>query len=470
MTRVMIIDDSAETRTRLAEPLRRTGHDVHETSSRIDALRMLRASPCDVVFAGSAAPREPDHTALIAQILALSGATNVVVVSAAGTIEEAVAVIKAGATDYLQLPVDPNQVVRRLHETRHDRWRAAGPQRQPSTGAPVRGRFVAADSKTQRLFDRTRRVAEVDCTVLITGESGTGKEVIAWSIFEQSRRHSARFVALNCGAVPDTLIESELFGHHKGAFTGATSDKPGLVEEADGGVLFLDEIGEMSPRFQATLLRFLDHAELRRVGDTTLRRVNARIIAATNRRLEHEVRRGAFREDLYYRLSVVSLHVPPLRERPEDIPALATHFLFRAAAKFQKDIRTFSQNALARLRQHDWPGNVRELQNVIEGAVALTEGTVVDVDFLPGPIVERRHRDAVALETSELTTVTAVLERCRGNQTQAAAALGVSRSTLWRKLRRMESDRGARNQAEGDVDVEPRRSVMVAAPSGPAED
>ena len=443
MAHVLIIDDRPGVRAVLAQPIRRAGHDVHEAGSVRDGLGVLRSSRCEVVFVGSR--RRPEDGDVMTQIRAEAADAAVIVFSCSGNVPEAVQAIKAGAHDYLQLPIEPDTLVRLLRSALDEHSPAAAPALASASGTarrharPPADHAIAADTTTKLLFEKVRRVAEVDCTVLITGESGTGKEVVAWTIFEQSRRRAGRFIPVNCGAIPDTLAESELFGHHKGAFTGATADKPGLLEEAEDGVLFLDEIGEMSPRLQVTLLRFLDSGELRRVGDTSVRHVNTRIIAATNRPLDREVQQGGFRHDLFYRLSVVSLQVPALRERRDDIPALAHHFLRRSVTKLRKDVRTFTSEALEMLRRYEWPGNVRELQNVVEGAVVLTSDREITRDALPLSIADPTRPYALAPRASEVATAAAVVERFGGNHTQAAAALGVSRTTLWRRLRRTQA-------------------------------
>jgi DNA-binding NtrC family response regulator len=335
---------------------------------------------------------------------------------------------------------------------------------------------VAEDPRTRELFARVRRVAQADSAVLVTGETGTGKELVARQLFHGSPRHGSsgkgagRFVPVNCAGLSDTLLESELFGHIKGAFTGAVADKPGLVEEAEGGILFLDEIGDMPLALQVRLLRFLDSGEVRRVGDTRLRRAHVRIVAATNRPLDRDVAAGRFRSDLFYRLNVLSLHVPPLRERPEDIPVLASRALARSAARLGLGVRAFSADASAALRQYRWPGNVRQLHSAIESAVLSATGDLIEEADLPSCVQrdaarsgERAVADADACVDSDgrarsgsrliagsgsgpadAERLVRALVRTGGNQTHAAAALGISRTTLWRRLRRASdiADRG----------------------------
>ena len=287
-------------------------------------------------------------------------------------------------------------------------------------------------------------VAPTDSTVLITGESGTGKEVIARFIHERSERESGPFISINCGALPENLLESELFGHVKGSFTGAVRDKEGLLVAAEGGTFFLDEVGEMSPALQVKLLRAIQEREVVPVGATDPVDIDVRIIAATNRDLEQEIRRGTFRSDLYYRLNVISLHLPPLRERPEDVALLAEHFLHALAEDKGGTPRTLTPDALSALQAYEWPGNVRELENALERAAILSKGDAVDVDALPSritnpesaPLVSERPHTNPTLELIERAYILWVLQAEGGNKARAAEVLGIDPSTLYRKLNR----------------------------------
>lgn len=289
------------------------------------------------------------------------------------------------------------------------------------------------------------RVALVDTTVLVTGESGVGKERIAQHIHARSARARSRFVAINCGALTPTLLESELFGHRRGAFTGAVADRPGLFEAADRGTLFLDEIGEMPLEMQAALLRVLQEREVRRIGDTQVRSVDVRIIAATNRDLEADVQDHRFRQDLYYRLSVFVLRIPPLRDRPDDLRALAHTFLLERASHLRRPIEGYTPRALRRILQYPWPGNVRELQNAIEHACVLAKRSEIDVDDLP-PAVRNRHAMPVSdrpirpLKEIEREHILAAMSQTGGNRRLAAAQLKIGIATLQRKLRRYHRD------------------------------
>jgi DNA-binding NtrC family response regulator len=465
---VLIVDDRLEVRRSTAPHLRRDGHVVHEAATVPDALAILRMNPCRVVVAVVAAGRDVEGGEFVAAIKA-EWPRTAVVVAGCGGVAGAVRAMRAGACNYAALPVDPIELARMVHEHIDGavETRAGAPSRAHAAdaggGEPD---VVMADAAIRRLFAKADRLAAVDCAVLLTGESGTGKEVLARRIFHRSRRHAGPFVAINCAAIPDGLVESELFGHRRGAFTGAGAEKPGLIEAAESGVLFLDEIGEMPAHVQVALLRFLDSHELRRVGDTVARRVDVRIIAATNRRLEHEVRAEHFRLDLFYRLCVVSLAVPPLRERPADIPALAEHFLARHAAKYGKAVADFSASAMEHLTRWRWPGNIRELQNVIESAVVLAAGHTVTIDDLPPHIVEggmggaTSTSAAVPAADQQMAQLLAAFERCGGNQTHTAAALGISRTTLWRRLRRMQAASDGANLVAVDGNAEVWRPAV----------
>ncbi len=335
--------------------------------------------------------------------------------------------------------------------------RAGSAQRGPAAGPGHDALFkdiVGASPRMRRIFRLITKVAPTDSTVLIQGESGTGKELLARSIHLQSRRSGGPFVAVNVGAIPEALVESELFGHVRGSFTGATQDRVGLIEQADGGTLFLDEIGDMPLAAQVKLLRTLESNEVRRVGDNTTRIVDLRVVAATHRDLHEMVRTGRFREDLYYRLRVVQIDVPPLRERREDIGLLASYFLDRVARAQGKPGVSFSPEAMELLERYDYPGNVRELENAVEHAVTLADGPIVTPGDLPamlrvgrllpdrgtpaaatGGAVTTGDRDGWSLAEVERDHIQRVLARHRGNATAAARQLGISRTTLWRKLR-----------------------------------
>ncbi len=309
---------------------------------------------------------------------------------------------------------------------------------------PVYGDILGTTPKMQRIFKLISKVAPTESTVLILGESGTGKELIARAIHLQSKRQAAAFVPVNCAALPENLIESELFGYARGAFTGAGQTKRGLIEEADGGTLFLDEIGDMPLATQVKLLRFLENSELRRLGDNEVRIVDVRVLAATNGDLHRLMQDGRFREDLFYRLNVVSIELPPLRERRDDIPILASYFLEKYTQRAGKPIDGFTADAKTALLRYDYPGNVRELENAIQRAVTLSEGRMVRREDLPPAFFTPQFleagrsaedaRDAWSLDEVERDHIARVLKRQKGNVTNAARQLGISRTTLWRKM------------------------------------
>ncbi len=300
-----------------------------------------------------------------------------------------------------------------------------------------RGTQRASSASMQQVIALAARVAPFDSTVLITGESGVGKERLARMVHEASRRAQGPFIAVNCGAFADALLESELFGHARGAFTGAVTDRPGVFEAAHGGTLFLDEIGEVSPAMQVRLLRVLQEREVRRVGEIRVRRVDVRLIAATHRDLWREVEEGTFRHDLYYRLRVVDLHVPPLRERPDDLQTLTAEFLERTVARLERPIHGYTADALDRLFSYLWPGNIRELEHAIERACAVATGPLIDVEDLPEAVRGEIHSggpDDTSLAARELAYIRAVVGRHHGNKRAAAQELQISVSTLNRRL------------------------------------
>jgi len=377
------------------------------------------------------------------------GGALVIVMSAYGGEDAAIAAMKEGAYDYLPKPFRPDEVVltlRKAEERERLRQEVAGLKAQLAAGPAERG-LIAASVAMQQALALVARVAEHNTTVLITGESGTGKEVIARAIHRASPRATRAFVGINCAAIPENLLESELFGHVRGAFTGATADKAGLFEQASGGTLLLDEIGELPFGLQAKLLRVLQESEIRRVGDQKTRRVDARVLAATARDLEAEVRAGRFREDLFYRINVVAIVLPPLRERRQDIAPLARLFADRLAKRFARPL-AISDAGLKWLEAQDWPGNVRELENAIERAAVLTNHEILSPadlqsEPLPSPIShdlgdkgEESGTLREAVEDAERRAIADALKATDGNRREAAKRLGVSLRTLFYKIER----------------------------------
>ncbi|RMF91368.1 MAG: sigma-54-dependent Fis family transcriptional regulator, partial [Nitrospinota bacterium] len=375
----------------------------------------------------------------------LSPDTMVVMMTAFGSVDSAVEAMKAGAYDYLSKPFKIEELLLIL-ERALEKWRLH--KEVTSLRHEVWGRYqfdnlIGKSKSMQDLFELIQRIAKAKTTVLIYGKSGTGKELVAKAIHYNSPRREKPFVTVNCAALPESLLESELFGHVKGAFTGATSNRKGLFEEATGGTVFLDEIGEISPALQVKLLRVLQEGEVKRVGQTSSIKVDFRLIAATNRDLSEAVRQGTFREDLYYRLNVISLSLPELKDRKEDIPLLANHFVKKYARQAQSPVEGISKEAMDLLLRYPWPGNVRELENVIERAVTLGKGPLITPEDLPD-LVREEHRQEyeallegdLSLEELEKEYIRRTLQKTRGHQTKTAAILGIDRRTLYRKIRK----------------------------------
>lgn len=419
MTSILIVSPQPSVRESIARRLGQDHRLIGLAADLDEATRLLEVHHCDVMFCD----RQAERTAEVA------GAMNAIALQ-----YPALTIIQFAAPEHLAM----------AHLDSHESAavRVSEPSsRKEATDLSDGFSFVAEAPSMRRLLEFVGRISLADCTVLITGETGTGKEVIARAIHQGSRRSAGPFIAINCGAIPDTLVESELFGHVKGAFTGAATDRAGLIEQAAHGVLLLDEIGEMPLRAQATLLRFLDRMELRRVGDAAVKRVDVRVIAATNRRLEDEVAAGRFRRDLFYRLSVVGVQLPPLRERREDIPHLASRCLARNAARARTKIALLSNGALECLTRHSWPGNVRELEHAIEAAIVNTEGDIIEAAALPCSVRNRQdsHEPESGDSSNEWHRLKAAMEQFDGDRMRVAAALGVSRTTLWRRMRRQGS-------------------------------
>jgi len=437
--RLLVVDDEQSMREFLEIFLRREGYAV-STASDVDmAIAHLENDEIDLVITDMQMP-EKTGLDLILAARNVSPETLMIVVTAFGTTDSAISAMKEGAYDYLTKPfkVDELRIViekaleKKLLSNENHRLRE-------ELRSQSRDRNIIGHSRAmQEVFDLIAQVAETKTNVLVAGESGTGKELVARAIHEQSDRASENFVAINCGAIPENLLESELFGHVKGAFTGAVQSKEGLFETASGGTLFLDEIGELSQPLQVKLLRALQEKNIRRVGDTVDREIDVRIVSATNRRLEEEVAEGRFREDVYYRLNVIQLTLPPLRKRKEDIPLLAQHFIRRFSAELGKEVEGMDAEAFDQLSAYGFPGNVRELENLIERAVALARGPVIGPDLLP-PTVKSAPAQATAARVSEegvdLESLVADYERSLleealvqsgGVKKRAARLLGIS--------------------------------------------
>jgi len=432
MKKVLVVDDEPGLRQSLGLLLTDAGYTVTAEQNGRRALDRATSESFDLILCDVRMP-EMDGLTFLRNYRQRGGGALVIVMSAYGGEDAAIAAMKEGAYDYLPKPFRPDEVVltlRKAAERERLREEVAGLRAQLAAGPAERGLIVASGAMRQAL-ELVARVAEHNTTVLITGESGTGKEVIARAIHRASPRGSKAFVGINCAAIPESLLESELFGHVRGAFTGASADKTGLFEAASGGTILLDEIGELPLGLQAKLLRVLQESEIRRVGDQKTRRVDARVLVATARDLEAEVRAGRFREDLFYRVNVV--------ERKDDIAPLARHFTARLAQRFGRPL-SLSDDAIAWLEQQEWPGNVRQLENAIERAAVLNEKAVLERgDFAHAP---RTTHDAPAgtlkdlVEVAERQAITAALEESGGNRREAAKRLGVSLRTLFYKIDR----------------------------------
>ena len=439
---VLIVDDDAANLASLGKVLRRERLDVREASNGRDALEQLRERSAAVVITDFQMPGMTGLD-LLRSIRALSQQTEVILITAYGTIEMAVDAMKQGAYDFVVKPFKRHDILRPVRRAleRHalvEENRRLRTELEKSLGA----RTIIGQSPIMRdTLELIDQVAPSSATVLVTGESGTGKELAARAIHSGSRRASKPFVAINCAAIPDSILESELFGYEKGAFTGAVQRREGRFERAHTGTLFLDEIGEMAPHVQVKLLRVLQEGEIERLGGTEPISVDCRIVAATNRDLAEEVREGRFREDLYYRLNVITVELPPLRERPEDVPLLAHHFLGKYAQKNGKEILGITAEAMGLLSRYQWQGNVRELENVIERAVVLARGDQITEAELPHGVKSGQSSTrtlsiplGTPLEEVERRLITETLRITKGDKRLAAQMLGIATRTIYRKL------------------------------------
>jgi DNA-binding NtrC family response regulator len=448
--RLLIVDDDKLAMKHLEQALKKEGYAVTATQSGGNAQALLEKQPFDVVLSELRMDKV-DGMQLLKRCRESHPDTEVILLAGDAALESAVEAMRQGAFHYLAKPCLPDAVRQVVAEAlekirlRRERSRL----REQVKGYQGAVRILTQDSRMQHLLDMARQVAPTDCNVLITGESGTGKELFARYLHHHSRREAGPFVAVNCGAFNEELLANELFGHVKGAFTGAHADKKGLLEAASGGTLFLDEITEMSPTMQVKLLRVIQEKEVLPLGATRPVKIDVRFIAATNRDVQEMVKQGGFRQDLYFRLNVVNLHIPALSARREDVPLLACHFLLKHAALMGKDVTELAADALDLLRAYDFPGNVRELENIIERGVAITTGHSIEPAHLPDDLRElsiRTFRKKAGriptLEKQEQDYIAWVLQEAGGNQTLAAQLLGIDRVSLWRKLKRYEVEKG----------------------------
>jgi DNA-binding NtrC family response regulator len=425
--RILIIEDEIVIRTSLKKFLEKKQYKVTETGSLAEALQNdLQAFALIITDLRLPGPTGTD-------IIPLAAGIPVLVMTSYASVSSAVDAMKLGAADYIAKPFEYQTLLDAVEGL-------IGPPARQIDDFPE---IIGECSSMQELFVRIRKVAPTHTNVLIIGESGTGKELVAKALHQGSPQHNRKMVSLNCAAIPETLIESELFGHEKGAFTGATSSRVGLVEAADGGTLFLDEIGELPLEAQARLLRVLQEGEIRKVGSVETRNVSVRLIAATHRDLKSLTKTGEFREDLYYRLNVVKLSLPPLRERPADLPTLARYFLHLNCAKLNKPCLHFSEDTLQLIQDYAWPGNIRELKNAIERAVILCEGSIiepgllaVEVEVAASPLEPEEHEeDSSSLEDYFARFV--LDNQDHMTETELAQKLGISRKALWQRRQRL---------------------------------
>jgi len=447
MRRVLVVDDEENIRLVLRTLLKKHGYDVEVADGGEAALAALEAFDPDVILTDVRMPRMGGLD-LLGALKAKQHPATVIVMSAYGNVDLAIEAMKAGAYDYVSKPFKPDEIVLALRkaeerETLRRENRALKEQIQKENQFES---ILAKSPEMVAIFKTVTKIADYKTTVLITGESGTGKELVARAIHSSSSRKAAPFVAINCGAIPENLLESELFGHKKGAFTDANADRRGLFEEATSGTLFLDEIGELPLSLQVKLLRVLQEEHIRRLGDTKDVKVDVRIIAATHRDLTADVKAGRFREDLFYRIHVLSIHIPPLRSRREDVSLLIDHFVTRNNARLGTSIRGVSTESRKLLLEYSWPGNVRELENTIERAMVLAEADVLQLGDLPERIRDALDPVQVHLASGELSvkkTTAAIeqilirraLQKTKGNRTRAADLLEISHRALLYKIK-----------------------------------
>ena len=438
--RILVVDDEANARTALAELLREEGYEVETAADAFKALGKVEAFGPQIVITDLKMPGM-DGIELVRKLRAMDDAAAVIVMTAFGAVDTAIDALRAGAEEYLTKPLNFDEllVVVTKVVVNHELRRETAQLRRRVRDRVAPSNMVGSSPPMQRVFEIVDQVAPSRATVLITGESGTGKELVANAVHQRSPRATGPFIKLHCAALAESLLESELFGHEKGSFTGAAARKDGRFSLADGGTLFLDEIGEISPSLQVKLLRFLQEHEFERVGGTQTIHVNVRVIAATNRDLREEVARGRFREDLFYRLNVVNIETPPLRDRRSDIPAIAKFFIDRYAKLNEKPVDAISPQALELLVGYDWPGNVRELENAIERAVVLANGTELEAKHLPPQVRPISTSGMPVIPGATMAEIEryAIIETLKiagGSTSKAAEILGISPRTIQYRL------------------------------------
>jgi DNA-binding NtrC family response regulator len=442
--KILIVDDEPNIRQGLAEALQGQGYEIEQAPSGETALELLRLAPCDLVLV-DLVMEEMGGIEVLREIKQSWPETEVVIITAFGTIETAVRALKEGAYDYLTKPVNVKRFRTYVHNILRTKELEEENRRLREQLRTERdyGQIVGRSDKLLRVLELIEQLAPTDVSILIEGESGTGKELVAQAMHQKSGRGDRPFISVNCGALPRELIGSELFGHEKGAFTGAVGQKQGRFELAHQGTLFLDEIAELDLEAQVNLLRVLEEGRLRRLGGTQEREVDVRVIAATNKSLREQCAQGRFREDLYYRLNVVRITLPPLRERREDIGLLVEHFLDTFSEKYHKSGLRIAPEVNARFAQYAWPGNIRELRNCIERGVILARTPIIGLDLLPEALrqglalrADSQVPPGMTLEEVERETIRKTLERTAGHRKKTAQLLGISERDLYYKLRK----------------------------------
>lgn len=445
---ILIVEDEELMRSILRQLLQDSGYDVFSADGAETALEIFIANDISVTLTDIKMAGQ-DGLQLLDQIKSIDESAVVIIMTAYSSVDSAIAALRKGAYDYVTKPFVNDDLLKTIENaaTQRQLFHENRLLRRELRKQYNFEEIVGKSDKLQQVFDLVNKVADTNANVLISGESGTGKELIARSIHFNSGRAEKQFLAVNCGALPESLLESELFGHTKGSFTGAVADKKGLFRSASGGTLFLDEVGEMPPSLQVKLLRALQEHEVTPVGSSSPQRFDARIIAATNRDLETEVADGRFRDDLFYRLNVIEIAVPPLRDRREDIPLLVKHFIAKASRSQRSSEKSMGSEALAAIGTYDWPGNVRELENAIERAVILSSDAI-ELEHLPPKVqltagsYKTRDNDGFrpTLEEMERRYILEILKAVSEDKTEAANILGIDLSTLYRKLKRYDEN------------------------------
>ena len=444
---ILLIDGQNDIRERSLSTFRRNGYETHSVESGEQALEILAQRPFDLVVT-ELRLSGMDGMEILHTVKRTSPETEIVVTTASATLESAMEAVKAGAYDYIAKPFQPQALLmtgRRALEHKSLVQKVTALEQAMEGRASFDGLIGTSPAMTE-VLKMVEQVARLDSPILISGESGTGKELVGRALHALSPRKDKPLVIINCGAIPENLRESELFGHAKGAFTGAHVDKRGLLEEANGGTAFLDEVEKLTPAAQVKMLRFLQNGEIRRVGTTVSRNLEVRIIASTHRDLEKCVEEQTFREDLYYRLNVILFHLPPLRERTEDIPLLAQHFVRASAKRLGNATPAISSRAMSVLVSHTWENNIRELEQVVERAIAVDRDGVIGLDDLPfadspaasDKIIDRARSNTLTLSALEREYILEVLAESGGSRKKTAEKLGITTATLWRKLKRYE--------------------------------